>query len=108
MPDGLQLHESGHTNGLHHAGFDSLQQVSGSRLHESGQWHVGSGGLLMSKEQRATSPDLFLVCRQHLSEPVARVASELLFWSQCGHNKLRGRKGFYKEDADLASVIGKR
>jgi hypothetical protein len=62
----------------------------------------------MSKEQKATTPDLFQVGLRYFTQPVASVASELLFWSQCGHNKLRGRKGFYKEDADLASVIGKR
>ena len=38
---------------------------------------------------------------------MATVASELVFWSQCGHNKLRGRKGFYKEDAELSFAIGK-
>jgi hypothetical protein len=38
---------------------------------------------------------------------VARVASEVLFWSQCGRGKLRGREGFYKEDADLVKAIGK-
>ena len=64
-------------------------------------------GLLMSKEQRATTPDLFQVCRRYFSEPVARVASEVLFWSQCGRGKLRGREGFYKEDADLVKAIGK-
>jgi hypothetical protein len=41
-------------------------------------------GLLMFKEQRATTPDLFKVCRRHFSQAVASVASELLFWSQCG------------------------
>ena len=30
----------------------------------------------MSREQRATTSYLFQVCRQHFSEPVARVASE--------------------------------
>jgi hypothetical protein len=57
--------------------------------------------------QRATTPDLFQICRRYYSEPVARVASELLFWSQCGCNKLRGREGFFKEDADLVRDIGK-
>ena len=61
----------------------------------------------MSREQRATTSYLFQVCRQHFSEPVARVASEVLFWSQCGHYKLRGREGFFKEDAELAPAIGK-
>jgi hypothetical protein len=61
----------------------------------------------MSKEQRATTPDLFQVCRRYYSQPVASVASELLFWSQCGHNKLRGRAGFFKQDAELSQVIGK-
>jgi hypothetical protein len=61
----------------------------------------------MSREQRATTADLFQVCRRDYSEPVARVGSELLFWSQCGHNKLRGRPGFFKEDADLVKAIGK-
>jgi hypothetical protein len=60
----------------------------------------------MSKE-RATTPDLFQVCRRYFPEWVARVGSELLFWSQCGHNKLRGREGFYKENAELVQVIGK-
>jgi hypothetical protein len=61
----------------------------------------------MSKEQRATTPDLFQVSLRHFSQPVASVASELLFWSQCGEHKLRGREGFYKEDADLVQAIGK-
>ena len=61
----------------------------------------------MSKEQRATTPDLFQVCRRDHPEWVARVGSELLFWSQFGHNKLRGRDGFFKEDTDLSQVIGK-
>ena len=61
----------------------------------------------MSKEQRATTPDLFQVCRRCFPEWVAKVGAELLFWSQCGHNKLRGRAGFFKEDADLIKAIGK-
>ena len=31
----------------------------------------------------------------------------MLFWSQCGQYKLRGREGFFKEDAELAPAIGK-
>jgi hypothetical protein len=61
----------------------------------------------MSKEQRATTPDLFQVCRRHFSRPVAEVGADLLFWSQCGHNKFRGRAGFFKEDAELVQAIGK-
>ena len=61
----------------------------------------------MPKEQKASTPYLFQVCRQHFSEPVARVASEGLFWSQCGQHKLRGRAGIFKEDAELAPTIGK-
>jgi hypothetical protein len=61
----------------------------------------------MYKEQKATTPDLFQVCRQYYPEPAARLASELLFWSQCGQKKLRGREGIYKEDADLVQAIGK-
>jgi hypothetical protein len=59
------------------------------------------------KEKRATTRDLFQVCRRHYSQPVASVAAESLFWSQCGQYKLRAREGFYKEDADLVQVLGK-
>jgi hypothetical protein len=59
------------------------------------------------KEQRATTRDLFHVCRRCFSGPVAIVAAELLFWSQYGQYKLRGRAGFFKEDADLVEAIGK-
>ena len=59
------------------------------------------------KEQRATTRDLFQVCRRCFSGPVAIVAAELLFWSQYGQYKLRGRAGFFKEDADLVEAIGK-
>jgi hypothetical protein len=61
----------------------------------------------ISHEQRATTPALFQICLRYFSVPVATVASDLLFWSQCGHNKLRGREGFYKEDAELVEAIGK-
>ena len=61
----------------------------------------------MSKRAAGTTPDLFQVCRRHYSQPVASVAAEFLFWSQCGQYKLRGREGLYKEDADLVQVIGK-
>jgi hypothetical protein len=59
------------------------------------------------QEQRATTRHLFQICRRHFSQPVASVASELLFWSQYGQHNLHGHAGFYKEDAELVEVIGK-
>jgi hypothetical protein len=61
----------------------------------------------MPKDMRELRNDLFKVCRRHFREPVARVASELLYCSQYAQYKLRGRPGFYKEDAELAEDIGK-
>jgi hypothetical protein len=61
----------------------------------------------MSEKRLATTRDLFQVCLRYFSQPVASVASELLFWSQCACNKLRGRDGFFKEDAELVQTIGK-
>ena len=61
----------------------------------------------MPRSQKPTSSDLFKVCRRYLKEPQARVASELLFWSQFAEHEFRGRVGFYKEDRELAEAIGK-
>ena len=60
----------------------------------------------MPRSQKPTSSDLFKVCRRYLKEPQARVASELLFWSQFAEHEFRGRVGFYKvccETKDHAS-----
>jgi hypothetical protein len=61
----------------------------------------------MSRSQNPTASDFFAVCLRHLREPEARVASELLFWSQFAEHKFRGRTAFYKEDRELAEKLGK-
>jgi len=61
----------------------------------------------MPRSQKPTTSDLFQVCRRYFSEPEARVASELLFWSQFAEHEFRGRIGFFKEDRELADKIGK-
>jgi hypothetical protein len=61
----------------------------------------------MPRSQKPTTSDLFKVCRRYFSEPEARVASELLFWSQFAQHEFRGRVGFYKEDRELGEQLGK-
>ena len=62
---------------------------------------------LMGKKQLASRDDLFAVCADRFPEPVARVASILLFWSQLAQHHFRGRLGIYKTDADIAAEIRK-
>src|SRR5262245_44196943 len=56
-----------------------------------------------------STDDLFAVCvNQHgYSEPVARVLSNVLFWSQFPQYHLRGRLGIFKTDAELARDLHK-
>src|SRR5206468_2390684 len=61
----------------------------------------------MPRFQNPSSSDLFQVCLQYFTEPEARVASEVLFWSQFAEHEVRGRVGFFKEDRELGEAIGK-
>ena len=67
---------------------------------------VKKGKFLMPRSN-PTASDFFAVCLRHLPEHQARVASELLFWSQFAEHKFRGRTAFYKEDRELAEKLGK-
>jgi hypothetical protein len=56
---------------------------------------------------RASKDDLFPVVRQHVKPAsLARTATELLFWAQYAKHEFRGRKGIYKEDAELGDCLG--
>jgi hypothetical protein len=61
----------------------------------------------MPRSNNPTASDFFEVCLRHFPEPQARVASELLFWSQFAEHTFRGRTGFYKENRELGEKIGK-
>ena len=61
----------------------------------------------MTVKRLADTNLLFQVCKQELSEPVARVASCCLFWSQHAKHKFKGRLAIYKTDKELALEIGK-
>jgi hypothetical protein len=62
---------------------------------------------MMPRSNNPTASDFFEVCLRHFPEPQARVASELLFWSQFAEHTFRGRIGFYKENRELGEKIGK-
>ena len=51
-----------------------------------------------------SSDDLFTVCAHQYgyAKSVARVLSNLLFWSQFAQNYFRGHIGIYKTDGELA------
>jgi len=65
------------------------------------------------KPDRQTSPvsenDLFAVCAHQYgySEPLARVLSNVLFWSQFPGHRVRGQLGIFKTDAELAKDVHK-
>ena len=56
-----------------------------------------------------SSDDLFTVCAHQYgyAESVARVLSNLLFWSQFAQNYFRGHIGIYKTDGELARELHK-
>jgi hypothetical protein len=56
-----------------------------------------------------SSDDLFAVCGHQYGypEPVARVLSKVLFWSQFAEHQLGGQLGFFKTDAELAGELRK-
>ena len=62
---------------------------------------------MSSPTKLADSAGLFEICKSHFSEPVARVAAEVLYWSQHATYSFKGRRGIYKGDKELAEVIGK-
>src|SRR5262245_39416083 len=57
----------------------------------------------------ASSDDIFAVCATSYDypEPIARVLSHTLYWSQHPKHELAGQLGIYKTDAELAKELHK-
>ncbi len=60
-----------------------------------------------SRGLTVSEPELFGICRQLYSEPIARVTSVALYWTQFALHRLRGQLGIYKTDDDLGNAIGR-